>query len=98
MVDKIIRTSQFNRAYKKLKKDHKEDIIKDINKIVDRLANFEITSQKRNHPLKGKKNKGLEDIHIRGDVILLYKYESNILTITLVLENIVNHDELKRDY
>lgn len=89
----VVYMPQFKKAYKKLKKEHQDNIIKDINITIKKLINFEITSQKSNHRLK---NSDLNDLHIRPNVILLYKYSGEALVITLELHNIVDHDELNR--
>lgn len=93
MVSKIIYTSQFQRSFKKLKKQHKTKAIIKIEETIKKLANFEITTEQRNHKLQGT---DLNDIHIEGDIILLYKYEDELLTITLLIKDIVNHKELQR--
>ena len=91
-VDKIITTKQYDKAYNKLKKDHRNDVIKDINKTVDDLINLKISSQKSNHPLKGL---DVNELHIRGDVLLLYRYSNGLLTISLNLIDLTNHKKLK---
>ena len=91
-VNKVITTKQYDRAYNKLKKDHRNDVIKDINETVDNLIYFNVSTQKSNHPLKGL---DVNELHIRGDVLLLYRYSNNILTISLNLIDLTNHRELK---
>lgn len=91
-VDKVITTKQYDRSYNKLKKDHRNDVIKDINETVDNLIYFNVSTQKSNHPLKGL---DVNELHIRSDVLLLYRYSNNILTISLNLIDLTNHTELK---
>ena len=54
MVDKVITHSKYKKAYNKLLAKNRNDVVKDIDETVDKLMNYEITSQKHNHPLKGK--------------------------------------------
>lgn len=91
-VDKVITTKQYDRSYNKLKKDHRNDVIKDINNTVDDLINLKINTQKSNHRLTGT---DVNDLHIRGDVLLLYRYSNNVLTISLQLIDLTNHNKLK---
>ena len=92
LVDRILCTTQFNKAIKTLKNKHEKEIVRDIYETVEKLSNFEITSQQDNHQLTNMNC--VHDIHIRGNVVLLYRYVSNTIIITLELHNIVNHDKL----
>ena len=94
MVDKVIAHSKYKKAYNKLLSKNRNDVIKDIDETVDKLMNYEITSQKHNHPLKGKL-KGYKDLHIRGDILLIYKYENNNLH--LILHNVGSHKDILED-
>ena len=93
MKPNILMTPQFKQAFKVLKKKHQNNILKDIIKIIEQLVNFEITTQKSNHPLSD----GINDLHIRGDVILLYRYQGAGLIIDLNLLNISDHKELQKN-
>ena len=89
----IVETSGFKKGVKKLKKEHRDDVIKDLKKIIKDLSEFKISSQKKNHPLKNMGD--VKDIHVRGDIILLYRYVDNALIIDLELLDLVSHKELK---
>lgn len=90
----ITTTPQYERAIKRLKRQHKAHVLTEIKETVIKLANLEITTEKRNHRLS---NSNLNDIHIdRGRLILLYRYLGSSLIISLELNNIVNHDQLNR--
>ena len=93
MKPNILMTPQFKQAFKLLKKKHQNNILKDIIKVIEQLVNFEITTQKSNHPLSD----GINDLHIRGDVILLYRYQGAGLIIDLNLLNISDHKELQKN-
>ena len=104
-VHRIVATKSFERAIKVLKNQHKAKELDEIYSVVQKLASFEITKQKSNHPLTGAK--GHKDIHISGGrLILLYRYdevsvhgstESIVyVDIDLRLQDIVNHTQLKR--
>ena len=93
-VDYIYRSKDFNNAYKKLVKDHRFDVINKLNDIIEKLMyRNEITKESHNHPLKN----GVFDIHITGDVILLYRYKDNALLLTLELHNLTNHRDLNKN-
>ena len=93
-VDSIYRSKDFNNNYKKLVKDHRYDVIEKLNKTIEKLMyRNEITKESHNHPLKN----GVFDIHITGDVILLYRYKDNNLLLTLELHNLTNHRDLNKN-
>ena len=58
---------------------------------VEKLRTFQITKQQSNHKLKGNKSK-YNDIHIRGDIVLLYKYINDDIYIDLELKDLTDHD------
>ena len=92
LVDRVIETSSYKRGYKALKKKHRNDVLEDLETIIGKLIRFEITSQYHNHPLKGIKD--AKDIHVRENVLLLYRYEDNALLIDLILLDLLDHDDL----
>lgn len=92
-VDSVYRTPQFNKAYKKLVKDNRKDVVEKINETIKKLINFEISTQQHNHPLKNN----IRDIHITGDVILLYRYVNDSLIITLELHDLTDHKNLNKN-
>lgn len=96
-VEKVMVTSNFDRGVKALKKRHKQQELDKLKEIIDKLLRYQITSQYRNHPLVNSKA-GLNDIHVSGDIILLYKYstDSEMLTISLKLADLSNHRDLQR--
>lgn len=95
-VNKVVATDMFEKSIKKLTKKHKGKVILEIKDTIVKLKNFKISSGKHNHPLKN--SDGHQDIHLDGGkLILLYKYiSSDILVIDLKLQDVVNHDKLKR--
>lgn len=93
-VNKIVTTSKYDRALRKLEKKHRYKSLKKLKDIVDKLSRFEISSQYKNHPLKNAN--GVNDIHIENDLILLYRYDGDILFIELKLFDVVNHNELNK--
>lgn len=92
-VSKIIETNSYKKAYKKLLKDHRNDVIADLNTIINKLTKFEITTQSHNHPLKNIKD--AKELHIRGDILLIYRYVNDSLIIDLELLDLLNHKQLK---
>lgn len=91
-VDKVVTTSLYDKSYDKLVKDHKKDIVDDIDKTVDDLIYYRIDTQKSNHPLTNLKT---NELYIRGNVLLLYKYGYSTLTISLLLIDLTDHKHLK---
>ena len=93
---KLVVTKQFDRAVKAIKKKHdpvlKATLIDKIRKIYNQL----LDESDRAHNLKGKHTNGLQDVHISGDLIILYRYDedSDSLVLSAKLHNIVNHNEL----
>jgi len=94
-VRNIVLGNKFTRELKRLEKDHKNDIIEEIKRTVDELASFNVSKEKSNHPLKGKLS-DYDDIHISGDLILVYEYRYGKLYVDLYAHDIVTHKELKR--
>lgn len=93
-VSKVVATRSFENAVKSLKKDHKTSVLKELRDTVDKLINLEITTQKSNHPLKNSEEH--KDLHLDGGrLILLYRYDEEALIISLRLQDVVNHDQLK---
>ena len=80
---------------KRLEKDHKNDLLEKIKKVVDDLANFNVDIQNHNHNLKGSL-KDYSDIHIDGDTILVYRYIYDKLYVDLYLHNIDDHKSIDR--
>ena len=89
----IVTTPRYLRSLKKLKKQHKTKTIRKLEETINKLANFQITTQQHNHPLQ---DSDINDIHIEGDVILLYRYIGDGIVLDLELTNLVNHDSLNR--
>ena len=89
----IVTTPRYLRSLKKLKKQHKTKTIRKLEETINKLANFQITTQQHNHPLQ---DSDINDIHIEGDVILLYRYIGDGIVLDLELTDLANHDQLNR--
>ncbi|MDE6595006.1 MAG: type II toxin-antitoxin system YafQ family toxin [Oscillospiraceae bacterium] len=74
-------TSRFKRDYKKVKKRGCDmELLKNI---VIALANGEkLPNENRDHELKGD-HRGYRECHIQPDWLLIYKFEDDILILTL---------------
>lgn len=48
----IVTTPRYLRSLKKLKKQHKTKTIRKLEETINKLANFQITTQQHNHPLQ----------------------------------------------
>ena len=93
IVDKVYESPKYLVGVKKLKNDHRIKELNTLKEVVDKLIHFEITSEYKNHPV----GNGVFDIHIAGDVILLYRYKDDMLILTLELHDITNHKQLNKD-
>lgn len=77
----IKHTSQFKKDYKLAKKRHLDtNLLKDI---ITKLANGETLAEKyKDHALSGNWH-GHRECHINPDWLLVYRYENDILVLTL---------------
>ena len=92
--ERIYVTSYFEQGIKELIKKHRQDVLKELKDIIERLLRLEITRRQHNHPLKSAAKH--MDIHIDGGrLILIYKYMSkDVFAVSLKLQDIVDHKEL----
>ena len=96
-VDRVFTTSRFDSNYSKLVRKHKTEVTDKLKEILDKLINLQDVSNFKPHPLNISK-RTVYELHIQGDVLLLYSYESDMLvSLDLILEGITNHDRLNID-
>lgn len=75
---------QFTRTFKRAQKRLNARDWQRVEEVIEQLANGKaLPAQNRDHALKGNK-KGLRECHIRGDLLLIYKIQNNILLLTLI--------------
>lgn len=79
----------------KLKKKNKTRTLIKLLKIVKELANFEVTTQYKNHKLQNT-NPVIWELHVEPNILLTYRYVEDGLIIDLKLYNVVDHDSLNR--
>lgn len=94
---KLLVTNEFCSGAKKLVKDKRKDVVSSLRTVLILLANGRPIPRKyRDHNLT---DKDYRELHVSGDVLLLYKNEtdSDTLVISLKLTNITNHKNLDRD-
>lgn len=85
----IQKTSSFKSSLKKIKD---KNLLKEIEIIIDKLANDEILDSKYNdHKLKGAL-KAYRECHIKPNLLLIYQKQKE--TLTLICINIDSHSEL----
>ena len=83
---------RYSKEYKKGIKKLSQNDIKILESVLKRLANGEELEDKyKNHALKGNL-KGIWDCHIKPDLVLLYKKDSDVLILTAL--RIGKHSEL----
>jgi len=88
LIYSIFRTSSFKKDYKKLTKSEKS-LLKEI---IIKLANKEVLEEKyKDHKLIGD-YLGCRECHIQPDLLLIYRYNDDILELALV--RVGNHSKL----
>ena len=89
-----VRKIEFSTGYlngvKALAKDHRNKELSKLKTIVGELSTFDVDTQYHNHVL----NNGNCELHVSGDVLLVYKYETDSLYVDLHLEDLTNHKKL----
>ena len=90
-VRNVIPCTGYIQGLKKLAKQHKYKEYEDVLATVEKLRTFQITNQQSNHKLGGNKD-NYRDIHIRGNLILFYKYVNDDIYIDLELKDLTDHD------
>ena len=84
-------TKQYQKAFKKLKHSGKFNET-ELNSVINKLSSGEKLDQAyQDHGLQGE-YEGFRECHIRGDILLIYKFEKQKLVLMLI--NIGNHSEL----
>lgn len=91
MIKTIRRTPKFKREYKRLV--HRHGDIGEVDKCITAVVmlDHETLRRHRDHVLTGEWE-GYRELHVQSDLLLVYKIESDILT--LVLVRLASHDEL----
>ncbi len=91
MLYQIIRTSKYKNSLKKISRSGKFSQ-EELDLVVDILASGEkLSSTYKDHQLKGKL-KEFRECHVRGNILLIYKIEHNLLI--LILSDIGSHSYL----
>jgi mRNA interferase YafQ len=86
----ISTTKQFRKSIKKIRNN--KDIIAELSKIIEILAqNSIVPNSYKDHELVGNM-KGLRELHIRPNVLLVYGKQDSVLILLLV--NIGSHSDL----
>lgn len=84
-------SKQFRKSFKKIKK-HKNFKFEIFEYVVRELSSGrKLEAKFKDHELSGK-YLGYRDCHIQNDIVLVYKYEEDVLW--LVLADIGSHSEL----
>lgn len=81
-------TTEFDRSFKRLDADDRQEVRNVINTIANRLT---LGRKYRDHPLKGDKT-GLRDCHVKPDLVLIYKLEQDIMILTAM--NVGSHSHV----
>lgn len=93
-VNRVLMTSQFFRGFKQLQKQRRFTDIDEVKKVIDKLVKLESVDSYGPHPLNASRD--ITELHVKPDVLLLYRYEGSLLKLDLYLEGLTNHDDLNR--
>lgn len=96
LISKVVATEDFESALKQLKKKHQTNVIKNLRTVIVELLGHDISTRHSNHPLTNMLQH--RDIHLDGGrLVLIYKYLTDSeLIMSLKLQDVVEHKELKR--
>ncbi|MEN9582349.1 MAG: hypothetical protein RL641_303 [Candidatus Parcubacteria bacterium] len=84
-------TQKYKKSYKKIKRSGKFKE-RELNFVINTLAlGQKLGNEYRDHALRGDYN-GFRECHIRGDLLLVYKIEGEILL--LILADIGSHSSI----
>ncbi|MEI6709033.1 MAG: type II toxin-antitoxin system YafQ family toxin [Methylococcales bacterium] len=84
MAKSIFWSKKFKQDYSRLIKSGNSVAVNELLTVIEILANEEVLPSKyQDHVLKGNWN-GYRECHIKPDVLLIYKFENDELTLTLV--------------
>lgn len=84
MSKSIFWSSKFKQDYRRLIKSGNSAAVIELLKVIEILANGEILLKKyKDHPLQGNW-RGYRECHVMPDLLLIYKFEHDALTLTLV--------------
>ena len=83
----------FNRGLKKLQKHRKQSLLLKLNRIIDELRDFKVGNKYHNHKLSGS---DYFELHVDGDILLVYKYVDSESGLKLELFNLTDHDRLNQ--
>jgi mRNA interferase YafQ len=87
----IYETKQYKKSFKKIKKQDKK-FKQELSIVINILASNKKLAQKyRDHPLTGEL-KIFRELHVRPDLLLMYRKEEDSLILYLV--NLRSHSEL----
>lgn len=79
---KITRSSQFKKCFKKYQ--HNKSVIFELKQVINCLALDEPLPEKYlDHELKGK-FKGLRELHLKPDHLLVYRVEKKVITLIAI--------------
>ena len=90
-VTNVLYENGYTNGMQKLLDKHRNDVVQKIYKIIDELISFDVDKQYKNHVLNDGKT---YELHVAGDVLLTYRYDTNKLYVNLKLINITNHKKL----
>jgi len=94
---RILVTNEFCSGSKELVNKNRTQVVNDLRSVLIMLANdWDIPKKYHNHRLT---NSDFMELHVAGDVLLLYKQEADkdTLVVTLKLTNLTDHKKLSKD-
>lgn len=91
----IVYSERYTAALTELRGEGKDKTIEKLKTIIGQLQRREITTQYDNHRLT---NSHLYELHVEGNILLIYSYENSKTPTLVLLEllDLTDHDTLKR--
>lgn len=95
-VDYVFISSNLLKSLKKLVKSHKQLEVEKLVEVINKLVRRESVKNYGPHPMQGHPN--LTELHVTGDLLLLYEYiREDTLDLDLILHSVGSHDRLSKN-
>lgn len=95
-VDYVFISSNLLKSLKKLVKSHKQLEVEKLVEVINKLVHRESVKNYKPHPMQGHPN--LPELHVTGDLLLLYEYiREDTLDLDLILHSVGSHDKLSKN-
>lgn len=96
-IDRVFTTIRFDVGYEALIKEHNKRALSRLDTVVTRLMNRESVQSYKPHLLNTAKSRRIYELHVDDDVLLLYAYEDQLISLDLILRGLTDYDHLQRE-